>query len=73
MKNIMKHHSTLVLLLILTITSIATNSDAQVVCNQFKLVTKMIGDTLDLSVDTDLPDKTVIFVTVSRLYLEKGN
>lgn len=72
MKHIMKHQSKLALLLILSITSIATNSDAQIVCNQFKLSTKVMGDTLDLSIDTDLPDNTVIFINVSRNYLEKG-
>lgn len=73
MKNIMIHHSKLALLLILTVTFIARTADAQVVCNKFKLVTKVKGSTLDLSVDTDLPDNTVLMVSVSRSYLEKGN
>ncbi len=73
MKNTMKHQSKLALLLIITITFIVTNSEAQVVCNQFKLVTNVTGGTLDLSVDTDLPDNTDIMVSVSRSYLEKGN
>ncbi|MDV2503821.1 MAG: hypothetical protein RX318_07690 [bacterium] len=73
MKNIIKRQSILVLLLILIIISIATNSDAQVVCNKFKLVTKVTGDTLELSLDTDLPDNTVVMVRVSRSYLERGN
>ena len=73
MINTMNHHSKLVLLLILTITSIVSNSDAQVVCNQFKIVTKVMGNTLELSVVTDLPDNTVLMVNVSRSYLEKGN
>lgn len=73
MKNMMIHHSKLALLLILTVTFIAPTADAQVVCNKFKLVTKVTGSTLDLSVDTDLPDNTVVMVSVSRSYLEKGN
>lgn len=73
MKNIMIHHSKLALLLILTVTFITGTADAQVVCNKFKLVTKVKGSTLDLSVDTDLPDNTVLMVSVSRSYLEKGN
>lgn len=73
MKNIMIHHSKLALLLILAITFIARTADAQVVCNKFKLVTKVKGSTLDLSVDTELPDNTVVMVSVSRSYLEKGN
>jgi hypothetical protein len=73
MKNIMIHHSKLALLLILTVTFIAPIADGQVVCNKFKLLTKVKGSTLYLSVDTDLPDNTVVFVRVSRDYLEKGN
>jgi len=73
MKNIMTHHTKLALLLILAVTFITNTADAQVVCNKFKLVTKVTGSTLDLSVDTDLPDNTVVIVSVSRSYLEKGN
>lgn len=73
MKTIMIHLSKFILLLILTITFIAPTADAQVVCNKFKLVTKVTGSTLYLSVDTDLPDNTVVMVSVSRSYLEKGN
>ena len=45
----------------------------QIVCDKFDLVTKVTGSTLDLSVDTDLPDNTVVMINVSRAYLEKGN
>jgi hypothetical protein len=45
----------------------------QVVCNEFKLVTKVTDSTLELSVNTDLPDNTVVMVSVSRSYLKKGN
>ncbi len=48
-------------------------AEAQVVCNKFKLVTKVRGSTLDFSVDTDLPDNTVVMVSVSRSYMQKGN
>jgi len=73
MKNIMTRHTRLALLLILAVTFITGTADAQVVCNKFKLVTKVTGSTLDLSLDTDLPDNAVIMVSVSRSYLEKGN
>jgi len=73
MINITKHQTSLALFVFLTITSIVANSNAQIVCNQFKIVTKLTGDTLDLSLDTDLPDNAVIFITISRGYLEKGN
>ena len=52
-------------------TPIAT--ETQIVCDKFELVTKVTGSTLDLSVDTDLPDNAVVMVNVSRSYLEKGN
>lgn len=45
---------------------------SQIVCDKFALVTKVTGSTLDLSVDTDLPDSPVVMVTVSRSYVEQG-
>ena len=44
-----------------------------IVCNKFKLVTKVTGSTLDLLVDTDLPENTIVMISVSRSYLEKVN
>ena len=74
MTNTITHHIKLTsLLLILAVTFITNTAYAQVVCNKFELVTKVTGSTLDLSVDTDLPDNTVVMVSVSRSYLEKGN
>jgi len=52
-------------------TPIATEN--QILCDKFKLVTKVTNSTLNLSVDTDLPDNTVVMVSVSRFYWEKGN
>jgi len=52
-------------------TPIAT--ETQILCDKFELITKVTGSTLDLSVDTDLPDNAVVMVGVSRSYLEKGN
>jgi len=46
---------------------------AQVICNKFKLFTKVKGSIIDLSVDTDLPDNTVVMISVSRSYMEKDN
>jgi len=48
-------------------------ANASIVCNEFKLVTKATDSTLNLSVNTDLPDNAVVMVSVSRSYLEKGN
>jgi hypothetical protein len=73
MKNIMTHHTKLSFLLILAVTFITNTADAQVVCDKFELVTKVIGSALNFSVDTDLPDNTVVMVSISRSYLEKGN
>jgi len=52
-------------------TPIAT--ETHILCDKFELVNKVTGSTLDLSVDTGLPDNTVVMVSVSRSYLEKGN
>jgi len=73
MKNIITHHTKCALLFILAVTFITNSADAQILCNKFKLITKVTGSTLDLSVDTDLIDNTVVMVSVSRSYLEKGN
>ncbi len=73
MKSLVTHDTKLALLLILAITFIANTADAQVVCDKFKLVAQLTGSTLNLSVDTDLPDSAVVMVTVSRSYLEQGN
>ncbi len=73
MKRMTVSHSQLALVLMLAATFIASTAAAQVVCNKFKLVTKVTGSTLNLSVDTDLPDNTVVSVWVYRTYLEKGN
>ena len=52
---------------------VAIATETQIVCDKFKLVTKLTDSTLDLSVDTDLPDNTVVMVTVSRSYGIKGD
>ena len=46
---------------------------ADVVCDKFDMKWKVSGDSLELSLDTDLPDNTVLMVGVSRSYFEKGN
>ncbi len=48
-------------------------ASADVVCDKFDMKWKVSGNTLDLSLDTDLPDNTVLMVSVSRSYFEKGN
>ena len=52
---------------------VSSTNETQIVCNKFKLITKIKGSTLDFSIDTDLPDNTLVIVRVSRSYLEKGN
>ncbi len=71
MKN-MKHYTKFVFAFIAAFTLAANTAEAQIVCNKFNLVTKVTGSTLELSVDTDLPDNTVVMVSVSRSYLERG-
>ena len=48
-------------------------TETKILCDKFELVTNVMGSTLDLSVDSDLPDNAVVMVGVSRSYLEKGN
>lgn len=48
-------------------------TETKILCDKFELVTKVMGSTLDLSVDSDLPDNAVVMVGVSRSYLKKGN
>ncbi len=48
-------------------------SKTKIVCDKFNLVAKLTGSTLNLSIETDLPDYSVVSVTVSRKYSEKGN
>ena len=55
------------------ITEVPSATEPQIVCDRFELVCKVAGSTFDISIDTDLPDNTVIMVSVSRSYLEKGN
>ena len=49
------------------------NASAEITCNKFKIASAVHGNSLDLSLNTDLPDNTVLMVTVSRSYYEKGN
>lgn len=58
-----------------TFTSSAS-SDAHemtVVCDKFSLITEATDTALVLSVDTDLPDDTVVMVGISRSYWETGS
>ena len=42
-------------------------------CDTFELVTNIQGSMLELSLDTDLPDDTVISITVDRSYWKQDN
>lgn len=44
-----------------------------IVCDEFNLVTNVTGTTLELSIDTDLPDNAIVMVGVHRTYVEAGN
>ncbi len=48
-------------------------SAESVICDTFELTTNIRGSLLELSLDTDLPDDTVISITVDRSYWEQGN
>lgn len=65
-------YATLVIGLLLFALLLLINKDS-VVCDKFDLDAKLVGATLTLSVETDLPDDTTVWVSVSRTYFEKGN
>ena len=50
-----------------------SNGGTSIITNRFKLVTRIVGDHLLVSIDTDLPDEAEISLTVSRHYWEVGN
>ncbi|MFH2032175.1 MAG: SH3 domain-containing protein [Bacteroidota bacterium] len=52
---------------------VTTKSNNQIICDRFKINEKITNSSLNLSVDTDLPDNTIIMVSVSRLYWEPNN
>ena len=45
----------------------------KIICNQFKIDTKIQGSILTFFVKTDLPDETNVMVSVYRTYVKKGN
>lgn len=47
--------------------------EPQVNCDRFDIVAETTSPTLNLSVDTDLPDSAVVMVAVSRSYLEQAS
>jgi len=49
------------------------NESKKIICNKFKLVINVESSKLKIRIDSDLPDNTDVFVTISRTYLEKGN
>ncbi len=52
---------------------VVIEADPKIVCDRFELVAEITNATLALSIDTDLPDNTVVMVSVSRIYLTKGD
>lgn len=52
---------------------ICSTAYGQIVCDRFQIVTNLRDAALELSVQTDLPDNTLVMVSISRSYLEKGN
>ncbi len=47
--------------------------DAPIICDKFKIITTIEEAALELSLETDLPDNTVVFVHVTRFYFEKNS
>ncbi len=72
LKNAKIHHTKLVFLPILALIIVVNTADAQVVCDKFKIDARLTGSALNFSLDTDLPDDTVVMVSVTRSYSRKG-
>ena len=49
------------------------SANAQIVCNKFNIAAIVADSTISFSINTDLPDNTVVMISVDRLYWEKGN
>ncbi len=62
-----------ILFVIILILLIYSPSYAQVTCDVFDIQYKLDGKNLSVSLDTDLPDDTVLIISVSRSYWEKGS
>jgi len=60
-------------LLMLVIASRTPHVSAQVVCNKFRLNTKITDSILVLSVDTDLPDDTIGKLSVNPVSIVSIN
>ncbi|MEX1014188.1 MAG: hypothetical protein WDZ80_03445 [Candidatus Paceibacterota bacterium] len=46
---------------------------AQVTCDVFDIYSELTDETLLVTLDTDLPDNTILMVSISRSYWEKGS
>ena len=46
----------------------AKGSNAQIVCNKFNISARVSGSIISLSINTDLPDNTVIMISAFRSY-----
>ena len=69
----MKKYTYILVALAITLLVGCSGGKNEIVCDKFSLVTKVTDTTLDLSIDTDLPDNAVVMVSISRSYLEEGN
>lgn len=50
-----------------------TINQDKITCDKFKIDANLSDDTINVALDTDLPDYTVVMVSVSRGYKEKGD
>lgn len=46
---------------------------AQVICDEFKINANLEGDILSFTLDTDLPDQTILMVSVGRSFIHKSS
>lgn len=73
MRRMYMLYSKIIILVLFSTILIVAAADANIVCNKFNVEAKVSGSTIDISLDTDLPDNTVIMVNVSRSYFQKGD
>lgn len=67
----MKRIPRLLLLLTPLVVLLSWESYGQIVCDQFNIVLNLHDKALDVTLQTDLPDDTVLMVAVKRSYLQK--
>ena len=62
-----------VLLVLCTVIFLSEFSEAEIVCDKFEIESTLNNDELKVSVKTDLPDTTIVMVSVDRIYYREND